>query len=542
MDSSSASPAGAAAAAAAPAAGAAAATDRYTFRPGLRWQPEVEEYFASAYGRDHFARISQALAHPSCYSCIRVNTLKSSTDTVMQKLLKLVNENELSCGFNGLKIGEQNGGEQAHEGSYLVHKCPYSGLENVLFVRGSGPHALHYNDQPGHSMKEIIVSRKCAESVLRGAQVYVPGVLACSAHVEKGDKVAVSVAIEQPVKNSGWAVGITRGIVLQGLQSDAHYEERKGLYIGQGIAAMSRAGIFRVLHGVAVEMTERTCLKGRYFFKICQVLWLLMSLVMGILKLADEMGLSCIRAYKLDALKSVRKACEERNLGVADNCSEAIVTLAENSGPIRSIIGARVTDAAEDSSTAIVEQTDAKSYVSKADLRKNLRRMRNGTGRSNCSGGRVEDSKGFFPSSFDRVLLDAPCSALGLRPRLFAGEETLESLRKNATYQRRLFDQAVKLVRPGGIIVYSTCTINPGENEALVRYALDTYKFLSLGSQHPKVGGPGIIGSCKLPNKAYTEQWLTEDEAQLVQRFDPSSSLDTMGFFIAKFNVGQKED
>ncbi|XP_048539942.1 rRNA (cytosine-C(5))-methyltransferase NOP2C [Triticum urartu] len=590
MDSSpSASPA--AAAAAAPAAGAAAATDRYTFRPGLRWQPEVEEYFASAYGRDHFARISEALAHPSCYSCIRVNTLKSTTDTVMQKLLKLVNQNELSCGFNGLKIGEQNGGEQAHEGSYLVHKCPYSGLENVLFVRGSGPHALHYDGQPGHSMKEIIISRKCAESVLRGAQVYVPGVLACSAHVEKGDTVAVSVAIEQPVKDSGWAVGITRGIVLQGLQSDAHYEERKGLYIGQGIAAMSRAGIFRVLHGVAVEMTERVyklpsfndVLEGEIFLQnlpsivaarvldpqpgeqildMCAApggkttaIAILMrdkgeivaldrshNKVMGILKLADEMGLSCIRAYKLDALKSVRKAYEERNLGVADNCSEAIVTLAENSGPIRSIIAARVTNAAEDSSTAIVEQTDAKRYVSKADLRKNLRRMRNGTGRSNCSGGRVEDSKGFFPSSFDRVLLDAPCSALGLRPRLFAGEETLESLRKNATYQRRLFDQAVKLVRPGGLIVYSTCTINPGENESLVRYALDTYKFLSLGSQHPKVGGPGIIGSCKLPNKAYTEQWLTEDEAQLVQRFDPSSSLDTMGFFIAKFNVGQKED
>jgi hypothetical protein len=50
-------------------------------------------------------------------------------------------------------------------------------------------------------------------------QVYVPGVLACSSHVEKGDKVAVSVAIEQPVKDSGWAVGITRGITLQGLQS-----------------------------------------------------------------------------------------------------------------------------------------------------------------------------------------------------------------------------------------------------------------------------------------------------------------------------------
>jgi hypothetical protein len=39
--------------------------------------------------------------------------------------------------------------------------------------------------------------------------------------------------------------------------ADVHYEERKGLYIGQGITAMSRAGIFRVPHGIAVDMTER---------------------------------------------------------------------------------------------------------------------------------------------------------------------------------------------------------------------------------------------------------------------------------------------
>lgn len=51
-----------------------------------------------------------------------------------------------------------------------------------------------------------------------------------------------------------------------------------------------------------------------------------------------------------------------------------------------------------------------------------MRRMRNGPGRNQCLGGRVENSKGFYPDSFDRVLLDAPCSALGLRPRLFVGE------------------------------------------------------------------------------------------------------------------------
>ena len=131
--------------------------------------------------------ITFLIRHPSCYSCIRVNTLKSSTDAVMQKLLNLLNQNEFCGGMNGLEIGEQNGGEQAHEGSYLVHKCPYSGLENVLFVRGSGPHDLHCDGQPGQSIKEIIVSRKCAESVLRGAQV-------CSL------SLSLSLSLSQPVR------------------------------------------------------------------------------------------------------------------------------------------------------------------------------------------------------------------------------------------------------------------------------------------------------------------------------------------------------
>ncbi|CAO2163570.1 unnamed protein product [Urochloa humidicola] len=528
---------------------AAADAGRYTFSPKLRWQPDVEEYFAAAYGRDRFARISEALAHPSRYSCIRVNTLKSSTDAVMHRLMDL----------------------------------------------GSGPHVLQYNSQPDQSVKEIVVSRKCAESVLRGAQVYVPGVLACSSHVEKGDKVAVSVAVEQPVKDGGWAVGITRGTILQGLQSDAHYEERKGLYIGQGIAAMSRSGIFRVPHGIAVEMTERVyklpsfndVLEGEIFLQnlpsvvaacvldpqpgerildMCAApggkttaIAILMrdkgevvaldrshNKVMDILKLASEMDLNCIKAYKLDALKSVHKTDEATNVGVADSHCEAIKTLAEYSESCPATVDGRA-NVVEDSSTTTVVQSDdknpeSKRYVSKAELRKNLRRMKNGPGRSNCSGGRVEKSKGFFPNSFDRVLLDAPCSALGLRPRLFAGEETLVSLKTHARYQRRMFDQAVKLVRPGGVIVYSTCTINPGENEALVRYALDTYKFLSLASQHPKVGGPGIVGSCELFDKTYTEEWLTDHEAELVQRFDPSSPVDTIGFFIAKFSVGEKDD
>lgn len=48
-------------------------------------------------------------------------------------------------------------------------------------------------------------------------QVYVPGVLACTAHVEVGDAVAVCVAMEQPGDDGDWSVNMTRGTTLQGL-------------------------------------------------------------------------------------------------------------------------------------------------------------------------------------------------------------------------------------------------------------------------------------------------------------------------------------
>lgn len=69
---------------------------------------------------------------------------------------------------------------------------------------------------------------------------------------------------------------------------------------------------------------------------------------------------------------------------------------------------------------------------------------------------------GFASESFDYILLDAPCSALGLRPRV-QSHHTLPELMQTAAYQRQLIDTAVRLLKPGGCLVYSTCSINPGE-------------------------------------------------------------------------------
>jgi 16S rRNA (cytosine967-C5)-methyltransferase len=72
----------------------------------------------------------------------------------------------------------------------------------------------------------------------------------------------------------------------------------------------------------------------------------------------------------------------------------------------------------------------------------------------------------FRSRSFDRVLVDAPCSGLGaLRRRPDARWRiAAESVERLAMLQRELVDRAVELVAPGGVLVYSACTLTAAES------------------------------------------------------------------------------
>lgn len=83
----------------------------------------------------------------------------------------------------------------------------------------------------------------------------------------------------------------------------------------------------------------------------------------------------------------------------------------------------------------------------------------------------------FEPASFDRILLDAPCSGLGVirrKPDLKWGKSQ-EDIHEIAALQLRLLDSVSTLLRPGGLLVYSTCTIEPLENEGVVSAFLDSH-------------------------------------------------------------------
>lgn len=109
-------------------------------------------------------------------------------------------------------------------------------------------------------------------------------------------------------------------------------------------------------------------------------------------------------------------------------------------------------------------------------LRANLERLGVSNARTFLADGRGVGHK--VPGKFDRVLLDAPCSAEG---RFRIGEPETHrtwSLRKIRECQRKqwgLLRSAFDATRPGGTILYCTCSFAPEENEAVVAHLLSAF-------------------------------------------------------------------
>lgn len=95
-----------------------------------------------------------------------------------------------------------------------------------------------------------------------------------------------------------------------------------------------------------------------------------------------------------------------------------------------------------------------------------------------------------FPGFFDKILVDAPCSGEGM----FRKEEEAASfwspayVEECAARQRRILESAYAMLKEGGILVYSTCTFSPEENEQTMEWLLETYDDLRL-LPIAKIGG-----------------------------------------------------
>jgi len=131
-------------------------------------------------------------------------------------------------------------------------------------------------------------------------------------------------------------------------------------------------------------------------------------------------------------------------------------------------------------------------------------------------------------SKFDRVLLDAPCSCEGViaKDATRKTSHTPQDVDYCSSRQDRLIEVAARMVRPGGILVYSTCSFAPEENEMVVDRLLQ--KFGDITVEPLRYGSGGLT---KFGDMVF------DGQLKNARRLYPHIH-DTTGFFIARLRIG----
>ena len=125
--------------------------------------------------------------------------------------------------------------------------------------------------------------------------------------------------------------------------------------------------------------------------------------------------------------------------------------------------------------------------------------------------------------NFDRVLLDAPCSCDGIIQKNTSRKTTYsrETIIHCSLKQKKLLDAAIQVTKPDGVVVYSTCSLAPEENEFIVNSVLTKY---DVHLQDISFGKEGLT---------HFETLNLDNSLNMTKRFYPHMH-GTTGFFIAK--------
>jgi len=135
--------------------------------------------------------------------------------------------------------------------------------------------------------------------------------------------------------------------------------------------------------------------------------------------------------------------------------------------------------------------------------------------------------QGFKNLQFDKVLVDAPCSGTGtIRKSL----RTIKwwnpnMIRRLAGTQKRLAGAGFEVLKKGGVMVYSTCSLEPEENEGVVDFLLKKYPNAKLEDIKLNIRrSPAVL---EFDNEKFSP------EVSKCLRIWPQDN-DTEGFFVAK--------
>jgi len=378
------------------------------------YSEELVELLLQYFDADRLSSILSSLKRPAKWYSFRVNTLKIDPERLMSILID--------------------------EG---VNVIQHPKIEEALLVEVEGPFEF------SGAEKVVVADKYAAESVMQGAQLYVPGVLT-AVGVEPGDEVLVVDEFGHPV--------------------------------AVGTAVLSGAEMERRSSGLAVKIT-------RSLFKC--------------------ISLRELEAYSLGLIYEQSIPAMLTSLILGPSPGDVIVDMCAAPGGKTSHIAQLMGN-----SGRIIAFDNSKSRISK--LVDNMRRL--GVKNVVAIHGDARYIHKDHPNlKADKVLIDPPCSALGVRPKLYERKSRRDVI-SCANYQRQFFEPAVEVVKPGGVVVYSTCTLTAEENELVVEYALTNCP-LELVDQEIYLGSEGLPLISK---------------SALLQRFYPDVH-GTPGYFIAKF-------
>jgi NOL1/NOP2/sun family putative RNA methylase len=127
---------------------------------------------------------------------------------------------------------------------------------------------------------------------------------------------------------------------------------------------------------------------------------------------------------------------------------------------------------------------------------------------------------------FDKVLLDAPCSGNFVIEDDFFTKRNIQSFFNRAKLQRELLKSAHKVLKSKGELVYSTCSLEPEENERVINWFIKTYDDMKLIDIDFKVpcASPGLTSAF--------DKTFSNDLKKTLRVWPDTSKL--QGFFIAK--------
>jgi len=141
-----------------------------------------------------------------------------------------------------------------------------------------------------------------------------------------------------------------------------------------------------------------------------------------------------------------------------------------------------------------------------------------------------------YPDYFDKVLLDAPCSGegriymRGQKPLRFWG---IKKVKTSVMIQRELIESAFRTLKSNGVLVYSTCTLEPEENEGILTTLLNNHKNVEI--LNIDIINSNDFKEYKRHITSGITHWSGNEYHPSVKRsirILPSSEM--MGFFVAK--------